>query len=151
MRRNWGYDSFLPLQAAAMESAMSERDSLVVLPTGGGKSLCFQVPAVCRKGLALVVSPLISLMKDQVDALRSCGIPAAAINSMLTLAERRDAAEQIRRGELKLVYVSPERLLSSRTLEFFQSVPLSLIAIDEAHCISQWATTSAPSIAALPS
>jgi ATP-dependent DNA helicase RecQ len=138
MRRYWGYDTFLPLQAEAMESAMSDRDSLVVLPTGGGKSLCFQVPAVCREGLALVVSPLISLMKDQVDALRTCGISAAAINSTLNMEERRAAAEQIRRGKLKLVYVSPERLLSARTLEFFQSVPLSLIAIDEAHCISQW-------------
>jgi ATP-dependent DNA helicase RecQ len=138
MRQYWGYDSFLPLQAEAMEAAMRKRDSLVVLPTGGGKSLCFQVPAMCREGLALVISPLISLMKDQVDALRTCGISAAAINSTLSTAERRDAAEQIRRGELKLVYVSPERLLSARTLEFFQSVPISLIAIDEAHCISQW-------------
>lgn len=138
IERYWGYDSFRPLQAEAMASAMAGRDSLVVLPTGGGKSLCFQVPAVCLEGLALVVSPLISLMKDQVDALRTCGVPAAAINSTLTPDERRDVANRIRQGELKLVYVSPERLLSNRTLEFFQSVPLSLIAIDEAHCISQW-------------
>ena len=87
LRRYWGYDSFLPLQAEAMQSAMTDRDSVVVLPTGGGKSLCFQAPAVCRDGLALVVSPLISLMKDQVDALRACGVPAAAINS--TLSHRR--------------------------------------------------------------
>jgi ATP-dependent DNA helicase RecQ len=138
MRRYWGYDSFLPLQAKAMASAMSDRDSVVVLPTGGGKSLCFQAPAVCREGLALVVSPLISLMKDQVDALRACGVPAAAINSTLTAGERRNVADQIRRGDLKLVYVAPERLLAERTLDFFRQQQLSLIAIDEAHCISQW-------------
>ncbi|RIK76371.1 MAG: DNA helicase RecQ [Planctomycetota bacterium] len=138
MRRYWGYDSFLPLQAQAMTAAMTGRDSVVVLPTGGGKSLCFQAPAVCRDGLALVVSPLISLMKDQVDALRACGVPAAAINSTQTPGERRIIAEQIRRGELKLVYVAPERLLAERTLDFFTRTPLSLVAIDEAHCISQW-------------
>ena len=138
LQRYWGYDSFLPLQAEAMGSVMDNRDSLVVLPTGGGKSLCFQAPAVCQEGLAIVVSPLISLMKDQVDALRTCGVKAAAINSTLTPAERRDVADQIRRNELKLVYVAPERLLSPRTIEFFQTVPLSFIAIDEAHCISQW-------------
>jgi ATP-dependent DNA helicase RecQ len=138
MRRYWGYDAFLPLQARAMAAAMTDRDSVVVLPTGGGKSLCFQAPAVCREGLALVVSPLISLMKDQVDALRACGVPAAAINSTLAAGERRIVAEQIRRGELKLAYIAPERLLSGRTLEFFKQTPLSLIAIDEAHCISQW-------------
>ena len=138
LRRYWGYDSFLPLQAEAMAASMAGQDSVVVLPTGGGKSLCFQAPAVCREGLALVISPLISLMKDQVDALRACGVPAAAINSTLTAGERREVAEQIRRGELKLVYVAPERLLAERTLEFFKQTPLSLIAIDEAHCISQW-------------
>jgi ATP-dependent DNA helicase RecQ len=138
MRRYWGYDSFLPLQARAMAAAMADRDSVVVLPTGGGKSLCFQAPAVCRDGLALVVSPLISLMKDQVDALRACGVPAAAINSTLTPGERRIIAEQMRRGELKLVYIAPERLLAPRTLDFFKQTPLSLVAIDEAHCISQW-------------
>ncbi|MCC6491447.1 MAG: DNA helicase RecQ [Pirellulales bacterium] len=138
MRRYWGYDAFRPLQDRAMAAAMAGRDSVVVLPTGGGKSLCFQAPAVCRDGLALVVSPLISLMKDQVDALRACGVPAAAINSTLTPGERRVVAEQVRRGELKLVYVAPERLLAQRTLEFFKHANLSLIAIDEAHCISQW-------------
>jgi ATP-dependent DNA helicase RecQ len=138
MQRYWGYDSFRPLQAEAMDAVMGNHDSLVVLPTGGGKSLCFQVPAVCREGLTLVVSPLISLMKDQVDALRTCGIPAATLNSTLTPAERRKVAEQIRAGELKIVYIAPERLLGSHSLEFFQSVPLELIAIDEAHCISQW-------------
>lgn len=138
MRRYWGYDSFLPLQSRAMAAGMADHDSLVVLPTGGGKSLCFQVPAVCRDGLALVVSPLISLMKDQVDALRACGVAAATINSTLTQDERRQVAEQIRRGELKLLYAAPERLLMSSTLEFLKHQRLSLIAIDEAHCISNW-------------
>lgn len=138
MRRYWGYDSFLPLQARAMSAGMADHDSLVVLPTGGGKSLCFQVPAVCRDGLAVVVSPLISLMKDQVDALRACGVAAATINSTLTSGERRQVADQIRRGELKLLYAAPERLLMPTTIEFLKAQRLSLIAVDEAHCISNW-------------
>ncbi len=138
MRQYWGYDSFRPLQAEAMQSAMTDRDSVVVLPTGGGKSLCFQTPAVCRDGLTLVVSPLISLMKDQVDALRACGVPAATVNSTLSFAERRQVADQVNRGELKLLYAAPERLLAARTLEFLRGVKLSLIAVDEAHCISAW-------------
>jgi ATP-dependent DNA helicase RecQ len=138
MRRYWGYDRFLPLQEAAMTAALDGHDSVVVLPTGGGKSLCFQAPAMCLEGLAVVVSPLISLMKDQVDALRACGIEAAAINSSLSTDERRQVADQIRSGRLKLLYASPERLVMPRTLEFLDGVPLSLFAIDEAHCISGW-------------
>lgn len=138
MQRYWGYDSFRPLQREAMTCVMGGRDSVTVLPTGGGKSLCFQVPAVCRDGLAVVVSPLISLMKDQVDALIQCGVPAAAINSTMSPEERRIVSTQIRAGELRLLYVAPERLLMPRTLEFLSSANVQFAAIDEAHCISAW-------------
>ncbi len=94
LHQYWGYESFLPLQEPAMQCALAGRDSLVVLPTGGGKSLCFQAPAMCRDGLAVVVSPLISLMKDQVDALRDCGVPAACVNSTHTAGERRHIARR---------------------------------------------------------
>lgn len=121
-----------------MRSVVEGRDSLVVLPTGGGKSLCFQAPALALPGLAVVVSPLISLMKDQVDALVDCGVRAACVNSTLTPQQKREIAEEIRGERLKLLYLSPERLLTDRTLDFLQHVPLSFIAIDEAHCISEW-------------
>ena len=114
------------------------RDVIVVLPTGGGKSLCFQAPAVVGSGLAVVVSPLISLMKDQVDALTECGVPAARIDSSLSPQERDDAMEQLRRGQLKLLYVSPERLVSDAFSAMLRTLTLSFIAIDEAHCISMW-------------
>jgi ATP-dependent DNA helicase RecQ len=138
LREIWGYDDFRPLQAEAMRAVVEGRDSLVVLPTGGGKSLCFQAPALALPGLAVVVSPLISLMKDQVDALVDCGVRAACVNSTLTVAEKREIAEEIRAERLKLLYLSPERLLSDRTLDFLQQVPVSFFAIDEAHCISEW-------------
>jgi len=138
LRQYWGYDDFRPLQAEAMRAVVEGRDSLVVLPTGGGKSLCFQAPALAMPGLAVVVSPLIFLMKDQVDALVDCGVRAACVNSTLTAGEKREIADEIRAEELKLLYLSPERLLSDRTLDFLQQVPLSFFAIDEAHCISEW-------------
>lgn len=138
LRRVWGYESFRPLQQEAVTAALAGRDSLVVLPTGGGKSLCFQVPALCLDGLAVVVSPLISLMKDQVDALQACGVSAAFLNSTQGAEEQRHIAQQIRDGQLKLLYVAPERLLTDRMLDFLRGTPLSLFAIDEAHCISDW-------------
>jgi len=138
LRKVWGYDSFRPLQAEAMNSVLAGRDSVVVLPTGGGKSLCFQAPALAMDGLAVVVSPLISLMKDQVDALVDSGVPAACVNSTLAAGERRRVADEIRSGQLKLLYLSPERLMTERTLEFLQQTPVSFFAIDEAHCISDW-------------
>jgi ATP-dependent DNA helicase RecQ len=138
LRQYWGYDAFRPLQAEAMKAVVAGRDSLVLLPTGGGKSLCFQAPALALEGLAVVVSPLISLMKDQVDALVDCGVPAACVNSALAPDEKRRVANEIRGGRLKLLYLAPERLMMDRTLEFLQSVPISFFAIDEAHCISEW-------------
>ena len=136
LRKYWGYDAFRPLQLEAMTAVLEGRDSVVVLPTGGGKSLCFQAPALCRDGLAVVVSPLISLMKDQVDTLQSCGVSAACLNSSQSLDERRNIAAAIRAGELALLYVAPERLLQERTLEFLKGANVSFIAVDEAHCIS---------------
>ena len=138
LREYWGFDDFLPLQREAMECVLSGRDSVVVLPTGGGKSLCFQVPALCLDRLTVVVSPLISLMKDQVDGLQADGIRAACINSLMALDERKEVADQIRAGRLRLLYVAPERLLADRTLDFLQSVGVAFFAIDEAHCISSW-------------
>ena len=134
----WGYDDFLPLQKQAMECIARGRDSIVVLPTGGGKSLCFQTPAVIMKGLAVVVSPLISLMKDQVDALRECGVPAARIDSSLCAGEQQAVFAAIDNKRLKLLYLSPERLVSEGFVRFLRKAGLSFIAIDEAHCVSMW-------------
>ncbi len=138
LKEYWGYDAFRPLQEEAMRAVLEHRDSIVVLPTGGGKSICFQAPAVAMPGLAVVVSPLISLMKDQVDALTECGIPAACVNSSMSQSERLKVTESIRSGTLKLLYVAPERLCNDRMLSFLESLKVSFFAIDEAHCISAW-------------
>ena len=138
IQKHWGYDSFRPLQREAMTAAMESQDSLTVLPTGGGKSLCYQAPAVCRTGMAVVVSPLIALMKDQVDSLSECGVPAAFVNSSLSSQQRMKVASQVRGGELKMLFAAPERLVQQRTIDFLADVDLSFIAIDEAHCISNW-------------
>ncbi len=138
LKKYWGYDGFLPLQQQAMQCVASGRDSIVVLPTGGGKSLCFQAPAVTMPGLAVVVSPLISLMKDQVDALVECGVPAARIDSTQSREERGAVRTRIHKGTLKLLYLSPERLVSDGFIAFLGRTELSLIAVDEAHCVSMW-------------
>ncbi len=138
VKQHWGYDTLWPLQEHAMRSAMDNRDSLVVLPTGGGKSLCFQAPAIAMDGMAIVISPLISLMKDQVDSLEMYGINAACINSSLTPQERHGVDEAIRTGSLKLLYVAPERMVMPNFIEYLKHTPLSFLAIDEAHCISHW-------------
>lgn len=138
LRQCWGYDSFRPLQAEAMRAVLEHRDSVVVLPTGGGKSICFQAPAMAMPGLAVVVSPLISLMKDQVDALTECGIPAACVNSRMSHAERMFVADEVRAGRLKLLYIAPERLCTDKMLDFLQTTNVAFFAIDEAHCISAW-------------
>ena len=138
IKRHWGYEDFLPLQREAMHCVLDARDSVIVLPTGGGKSLCFQAPAVCQPGLAVVVSPLISLMVDQVQALTACGIAAACINSMMSFDARRAVAEAVQNRELKLLYVAPERLVMPKTLDFLAEADVAFFAIDEAHCISSW-------------
>jgi len=138
LEQYWGYKEFRPLQKEAMEHLCGGRDVIVVLPTGGGKSLCFQVPALVSPGLAIVVSPLISLMKDQVDALTECGVAAARIDSSLSPEERDSAMERVRKDQLKLLYISPERLMSEGFSSMLRSLKLSFIAIDEAHCISMW-------------
>lgn len=136
--RVWGYDEFRPLQEDAVSDVIAGRDSLVVLPTGGGKSLCYQVPALVREGMAVIVSPLISLMKDQVDALCANGVAAALVNSTQSDEQKRTTAARIRSGEIRMLYLAPERLLSPRTLNFLTTIPISFFAIDEAHCVSNW-------------
>jgi len=141
LEQYWGYHSFRPLQREAMEAVLSGRDSLLVLPTGGGKSLCFQAPAVASDGLAVVVSPLISLMKDQVDTLVGNGVPAACYNSSLPSDVKSEVARGVRDGRYRLLYVAPERLVGDGGdgfLNMLSARPISFIAVDEAHCISQW-------------
>jgi len=139
--RYWGYTTFRPLQREAMDAVLAGRDSIVVLPTGGGKSLCFQAPALVRDGLAIVVSPLISLMKDQVDTLVGNGVPAVLYNSSLTGEEKSAVIAGLRQQRYRLLYVSPERLVGeggNGFLSMLASCGVSFIAVDEAHCISQW-------------
>jgi ATP-dependent DNA helicase RecQ len=136
--KHWGYEDFLPLQKEAMGCLCSKRDSIVVLPTGGGKSLCYQAPAVAMDGMAVVVSPLISLMKDQVDALTECGVSAMRLDSSLAPDEQDDVLARIQNQTLKLLYLSPERLLSNGFTELLRKTTLSYIAVDEAHCVSMW-------------
>ena len=137
LRKYYGYHSFRPQQEEIIRNVMEGRDSLVLMPTGGGKSLCYQIPALAMKGTAIVISPLISLMRDQVEALRANGIEAAALNSGNDLTEDTIIRRKYLSGDLKLLYISPERLLNE-TEYLLKSIKISLFAIDEAHCISQW-------------
>ena len=138
LKTHFGYDAFLPLQEDIVRSVMAGRDTFALMPTGGGKSLCYQLPAMALPGLTLVVSPLIALMKDQVDALEANGIPAAFINSTQTSAELSDVVRRVRAGEIKLLYVAPERAIEPRFADFLTTLNVSLVAIDEAHCVSEW-------------
>jgi ATP-dependent DNA helicase RecQ len=138
LRRFWGYESLRPLQAEAIQAGLERRDSLVVMPTGGGKSLCYQVPPAVAGRTDVVVSPLIALMKDQVDGLRASGYPAAALHSGIDQAEIRQVEHELAAGRHHLIFVAPERLLTPRFLELAARLNVSSFAIDEAHCISQW-------------
>ena len=138
LKAYFGFDRFLPLQEEIIAKVLDKRDTLVLMPTGGGKSLCYQLPALRFKGLTLVVSPLIALMKDQVDGLRANGVPAGLLNSTLAQEEATLVQDQARQGKIKIFYVAPERLALPGFQRFLQSLDVSLIAIDEAHCISEW-------------
>jgi ATP-dependent DNA helicase RecQ len=138
VRRYWGFSQLRPLQEEAIRAGLERRDSLVVMPTGGGKSLCYQVPALLAQRTDIVVSPLISLMKDQVDGLRECGYPAAALYSGMPLDAVRETETGIAAGRYRLVFVAPERLLTPRFLQLIEQLQMRAFAIDEAHCISHW-------------
>ena len=138
LKEHFGYQSFRPLQEPAITSVLAGRDTVVLMPTGGGKSLCYQLPALALDGVTLVISPLIALMKDQVDALRARGIAARSLNSSLSSEEARLVREEAQAGKVKLLYVAPERLASAGFGRFLERIRVALVAVDEAHCISQW-------------
>src|SRR5689334_16677259 len=138
LKDTFGYDTFRPLQREVIENVLARRDTLAIMPTGGGKSLCYQIPSLLFDGLTVVVSPLISLMKDQVEQLRAFGVPCLFLNSSLAPQEYQENMEYVKRGEVKLLYVAPETLLTPRILSLLDSVPVDCLTIDEAHCISEW-------------
>lgn len=138
LKTKFGYDQFRGQQQAIIDDVIAGKSALVLMPTGGGKSLCYQIPALVRDGVGVVISPLIALMQDQVDALKQLGIRAAFLNSALSPQEARQVEQQLRNGELDLLYIAPERLKISATLTLLKTLPIALFAIDEAHCVSQW-------------
>jgi len=133
----FGYDKFRPLQQEIIDRTLAGNDSFVLMPTGGGKSMCFQIPALCFDGITIVVSPLISLMKDQVQALQSNGIKADFFNSSISPQEENDVIARATKGEIKLLYLSPEKLISVSNT-WLKNLNIKLVAIDEAHCVSMW-------------
>jgi ATP-dependent DNA helicase RecQ len=138
LRRYWGYGAFRPLQERVVSSLLGGHDSCVVMPTGGGKSLCYQLPAVMLGRTAIVISPLIALMQDQAAQLAQMGIPAAVLNSSLPNEKQAQVIRKASEGEFRLLYLSPERLARADTLDWLQRVPVAFFAIDEVHCISEW-------------
>ena len=138
LKEYFGYEQFRPLQEEIISHVLSQKDAAVLMPTGAGKSLCYQIPALALDGVTLVISPLIALMKDQVDALQANGISAGFLNSTLTGYEMAKMIDSIKAGEIKILYVAPERFAVTGFHEFLASIRLNLIAVDEAHCISEW-------------
>ena len=138
LHQTFGYSAFRGEQAQVIDCLVEGQDALVLMPTGGGKSLCYQIPGMIRNGMAIVVSPLIALMQDQVNALQQLGVRAAYLNSSLSREQHASVLRNIVDGEIELLYIAPERLLQDNTLERLRSQEISLIAIDEAHCVSQW-------------
>ncbi len=138
LRDTFGYPDFRPTQGEIVEHLVAGNEALVLMPTGGGKSLCYQIPSLVRKGTGIVVSPLIALMQDQVDALRQVGVRAAFLNSSLDARTAREVEQALLAGELDLLYVAPERLMTERMMDLLTRSRLALFAIDEAHCVSQW-------------
>src|SRR3989440_1891084 len=137
-RRYWGFDSFRPLQERVVRSLMAGHDSCVVMPTGGGKSLCYQLPALVSEKTAVVISPLIALMQDQAAQLAQMGISSAVLNSSLAGAKQSLVMREAESGQYRLLYLSPERLARADTISWLKQVPIAFFAIDEAHCISEW-------------
>jgi ATP-dependent DNA helicase RecQ len=148
LKKQFGYTAFRLKQEAIIKSVLDGKDTFVLMPTGGGKSICYQIPALLSEGVTLVVSPLIALMKDQVDALKLNGIDAAYLNSTQDYRLQATILDNVRKNKIRLLYLAPERLLNSERhaslLDQLKDVKISLIAIDEAHCISQWDMISAP-------
>ena len=138
LKSTFGYEAFRHNQAEIIQELLAGRDALALMPTGGGKSLCYQIPALLRPGVGIVVSPLIALMQDQVDALIQLGIRAAFLNSSQDPAAVQATEKALQTGELDLLYIAPERLLGESTLALLETLPIALFAIDEAHCVSQW-------------
>src|SRR5437016_8296673 len=138
LRATFGYDQFRPLQEDVIRALLDGRDAFVLMPTGAGKSLCYQLPALLEDGVTVVISPLIALMKDQVDALQARGIPCTFINSSLTPPEIGRRQASVARGEVKLLYIAPERLATSGFLTLLHTTQVTRFVVDEAHCISEW-------------